>query len=239
MKNILIFGASGHGSVVLDCLERSKDYRVVGFIDSFKKKGTKNNGYEVLGSEFDLPYLIEKYKIQGGIVAIGDNWTRQLLVKKILSIYPDFSFISAVHPSAIIGNNVEIGKGSVIMPGVIINANSIIGDHCILNTKSSLDHDSIMYNYASLAPGVCTGSNVILGEGVAVCLGVRIIELVTVGHYAVIGASSLVIRDIPQNVLAYGNPAQIIRQRSKGEPYLNWRRYSNPSQLRLDYLDAG
>ncbi len=49
MKNVLIFGASGHGSVVLDCLERSKEYRVVGFVDSFIKKGTKKFGYDVLG----------------------------------------------------------------------------------------------------------------------------------------------------------------------------------------------
>ncbi|MFZ9032311.1 MAG: transferase, partial [Robiginitalea sp.] len=52
MKNVLIFGASGHGSVVLDTLERSREYSPVGFVDSFKEKGTKINGYEVLGTEF-------------------------------------------------------------------------------------------------------------------------------------------------------------------------------------------
>ena len=58
MKNVLIFGASGHGSVVLDILEKSKEFRPVGFLDSFIKKGTKKNGYRVLGSELDLLHII-------------------------------------------------------------------------------------------------------------------------------------------------------------------------------------
>ena len=77
MKNVLIFGASGHGSVVLDTLERSPEFSPVGFVDSFKEKGTKINGYEVLGTEKDLPVLVDRYDIQGGIVAVGDNWSRK------------------------------------------------------------------------------------------------------------------------------------------------------------------
>ena len=55
MKNIVIFGSSGHGSVVLDCIENEGKDKVVGFIDSTKKKGSKQNGYEILGTEYDLP----------------------------------------------------------------------------------------------------------------------------------------------------------------------------------------
>ncbi|MFZ9004847.1 MAG: acetyltransferase [Robiginitalea sp.] len=235
MKNVLIFGASGHGSVVLDTLERSREYSPVGFVDSFKEKGTKINGYEVLGTEFDLPVLIEQFNIEGGIVAVGDNWGRKEFVKRIRSIYPRFKFVSAVHPSAIIGKDVSIGLGSVILPGAILNANAFVGDHCILNTKSSLDHDSKMGSYSSLAPGAFTGGNVIIGQGTAICLGAKIIECVTIGDYSVIGSNSLVLKDIPHNSVAYGTPTQIIRQRTPWEPYLREKRESNALQLRLDY----
>ena len=114
MKNVLIFGASGHGSVVLDILLRSQEFRPVGFVDSFIKKGTKKYGYEVLGNEFDLPNIIERYQIYEGIIAVGDNWVRRKLVLSIERMVPGFNYINAIHPSAILGRNVFLGKGNVI-----------------------------------------------------------------------------------------------------------------------------
>jgi sugar O-acyltransferase (sialic acid O-acetyltransferase NeuD family) len=220
MKNIIIFGASGHGGVVLDCLEKEGKYNVVGFLDSFKKKGRRHCGYEILGSEFDLPYLVDKYNIVGGIIAIGDNWIRKAIVERICSIVPDFDFISTLHPSVIKGRNVTIGRGVVVMPGVVINSNTEVGDFCILNTFSSLDHDSQMHEYSSLAPRVCIGGGFNLGKFSAICLGTHIIENITIGEHTVVGAGSLVVKDIEPLVLSYGSPSRIIRTRQKGDPYL-------------------
>ncbi|MEX0289007.1 MAG: NeuD/PglB/VioB family sugar acetyltransferase [Flavobacteriaceae bacterium] len=221
MKNVIVIGASGHGSVVLDCLEQEGKYNVIGFVDSFKKKGRKQNGYEILGSEYDLPYLVEKFNLFGGIVAIGDNWTRSLVVKKIMNIVPDFHFISTIHPNAIVGKDVTIGKGTVIVPGAIVNANSIIADHCIINTNSSLGHDGFMADFTSLASGVCTGGNFSLGKYSAISLGANVIENIAVGEHTVVGAGSLVIKDIEGYAMAHGAPAKVTRTRSAGEQYLS------------------
>ena len=177
-----------------------------------------------MGSENDLPYIIEVYRIIGGIVAIGDNCTRKRMVDNIMKIVPEFHFVSTVHPNTTIGVDVTIGEGTVIMPGVIVNANAIIGNHCILNTYASLDHDSFMGNFSSLAPSVCTGGNFILGEGSAICLGANIIENITIGKHSVVGAGSLVIGNIGGHVLAYGSPAKKIRHRTSGEIYLSNRK---------------
>lgn len=221
MNNIVIIGASGHGSVVLDCIEQENKYNLIGFVDSFKKKGYKQNGYEVLGNEYELPYLIEKFNLYGGIVAIGDNWTRSKVVDKICKIVPSFKFITAIHPTAVIGKNVCIGHGSVIIPGAIVNANSTIGKHSIINTKSSLGHNGYMSEFTSLASGVCTGGNFALGAYSAISLGTNIIENITIGAHTVVGAGSLVIRDFENNVMVHGNPAQVIKARSTGEKYLS------------------
>ena len=233
MKNVLIYGASGHGSVVLDCLERSKEYRVVGFVDSFIKKGTKKFGYEVLGTAYELPFIIEEFAIDGGIIAVGDNWIREKIAKRIWEIIPGFTFISVIHPTATIGKNVRLGSGTVIMPGVIIDANARIGDHCILNTRASLGHDGVMASFSSLAPGVCTGGNLSLGHGSAVCLGCKVIENIRIGSASVIGAGSLVLKNIPDRVLAFGNPAEVVRSRTEGEPYLGKRKFSQPALLSI------
>ena len=231
MKNVLIIGASGHGRVVMDCVEQERTYKVVGFLDSYKKKGTLINGYEVLGNERDLPYLCERLNIYGLIVAIGDNWTRSLVVKRVQSILPTIKFISAVHPSAIIGKDVVIGAGSVILPGTIVNTNCIIGNHCILNTNSSLDHDSTMEDYSSLAPKVCTGGNLVLGEFSAICLGTSVIENISIRPHSVIGAGSLVIRDVPSHTLAFGVPARAVRKRRTGERYLTARKFQDTASV--------
>lgn len=232
MQNVVIFGASGHGSVVLDCLEKEGKYNVIGFVDSYKKKDSKINGYQVLGSEFDLPYLINRFNIVGGIVAIGDNWIRKLIVDRILQIVPKFNFVNTVHPMSILGKDVLLGCGNVFMPGAIVNANSIIRNFCIINTNSSLGHDGIMESYSSLAPSVCCGGNLNLGQFSAISLGVNIINGIKIGKHSIIGAGSLVVENFGDNVVAYGSPAKLIRKRIIGEPYLSTSKKQSLPSLR-------
>lgn len=224
MQNIIIFGASGHGSVVLDCIEKEGKYKVAGFIDSFKKTGSYVNEYPILGTEDDLTDIIDKYDIYGGIVAIGDNWIRNTVVEKIKKISPHFKFVSVLHPNAEVGKDVQVGDGSVIMPGVVVNANSYIGHFCILNTNSSLGHDGFMQNFSSLAPKACTGGNLNLGKYSAICLGANVINAISIGNHTVVGAGSLVVGNLESNILAYGAPAKKIRDREIGEPYMSGRK---------------
>ena len=220
-KNIVIIGASGHGSVVLDCIEKEGKYNIVGFIDTFKKKGTTINGYTVLGSEYDLHYLMEKYQFSSGIVTIGDNWVRKIMVDRLTNIMPNFDFIKVVHPAASIGKDVTIGRGTVLMPGAVVNSNSSIGDFCILNTNASLGHDGVMDNFSSLAPKVCTGGNLSLGKYSAICLGTNVIDNISIGQHTVVGSGSLVLREIESQTLVYGSPAKEVRRREIGEPYMS------------------
>lgn len=221
MNNIIIFGASGHGSVILDSIERTSRYNIIGFIDSFKARGYRINGYEVLGAEADLPSLINKFDIAFGVVAIGDNWVRKTMVEKIYRLVPDFKFAKVIHPKAVVGKDVTIGAGTILMPGAIVNANSVVGEHCIINTNSSLGHDGLMNDFSSLASGVCMGGNCTLGQYSAVSLGTNVIENISIAEHTVIGAGSLVVADVESHVLAFGSPARVVRGRKAGDKYLS------------------
>jgi acetyltransferase-like isoleucine patch superfamily enzyme len=106
------------------------------------------------------------------------------------------------------------------MAGAIINPNSTIGEHCIVNTASSIDHDSILERFSSVAPGVITGGNVRVGEFSALSLRAAVIHGCSIGPHTIVGAGATVLKDIPAFAVAYGTPARVVRTRAAGEKYL-------------------
>ena len=164
----------------------------------------------------DILDLKKTHNIYGGIIAIGDNWIRMNIYHKIISFSKDFKFISAIHPRAILGKNIYIGEGTVIMPGVIINSDASVGKFCIINTNSSLGHDGIMEDFSSMAPGVTTGGNVTIGKCASVSLGACIIHNIKIGEYSLIGSGSLIVEDVENLKLVYGLPGKVIKTISKG-----------------------
>ena len=220
MNKVVIIGASGHGKVIAEILEQSTGYEILGFIDSFKKPGINILGYTVLGDELMLQDLCEEDPELRGIIAIGDNWNRKQIVIKLLKDIPKFKFISAIHPSAVVSSHSHIGEGVVIIAGTIVNPGAEIGNHCIINTKASVGHDSKMKDFSSLSPGVTLGGNVNIGELSTISMGSVVKNNVTIGSNTVVGSASYVHKDLPDNVVAYGNPARLIRTRNFGESYL-------------------
>lgn len=218
--NIIVIGSSGHAKVVIDCIERENKYRIIGLIDRFKEVGSTSFGYKIIGKEEDLLYLINLHNIEGGIIAIGDNFTRYIVYSKISQDIPQFNFIKAIHPSAQIARNVILGQGTVIMANTTISSEATVGNFCIINNNSSLDHDSKMLDFSSLAPGSSVGGKVKIGSFTAVSLGAKVIHGITIGEHTIIGAGANVLKDIPSYVVAYGNPAKVIRSRIAGDKYL-------------------
>jgi len=220
MKPIVIIGASEHAKVVIDIVEKEKKFHIVGLIDDHKPIGERLYDYSILGDVSALTDLMQRHKLTGGLVAIGDNWTRLQVVQRILSLAPNFVFARALHPSAQIGRGVNMGAGTVVMAGAVINSDSRVGAHCILNTHSSLDHDCAMEDFSSLAPGAVTGGKVKIGTCSAISLGANIIHGVNIGEHSVLGAGALALNDIPAYCVAVGVPAKVIRARAAGERYL-------------------
>jgi sugar O-acyltransferase (sialic acid O-acetyltransferase NeuD family) len=218
MKKIVIFGTGHHSKVIIDIVEKSKQYSILGLIDNNLPKGSIVDGYEVLGNDLSINELY--HEIYGGVVAIGDNFVRSKVVSKVLNIHSDFRFISAIHPSAIIGSDVTIGNGTVVMGGAVINSNSVIAEHCVINTKSSIDHGGNIGEFVSIAPGVTIGGNVTIDEFSFISLGANVIHSKVIGKHTVIGAGSTVVSDIGSYVVAFGSPARIIREREIGEKFL-------------------
>ncbi len=220
MKNIIICGSSGHAKVIIDIVEKEGKYKIIGLLDKYREIGAQTLKYKVLGREEDIPQLLTSYSIEGGIVAIGDNFVRYIVAMNITKICPGFVFFNAIHPNSEIAKDVSIGDGTVIMSGVSVNTSCSIGRFSILNTNSSLDHDSTMEDYSSLAPNVTTGGNTHIGKFSAISIGATLIHGIKIGEHTIIGAGSTVLKNVDPLKIAYGTPAKIIRDREVGSKYL-------------------
>ena len=220
MKNLVLIGGGNQAHYTIDIIEKENKYKIIGIIDSVHNIGTDRFGYKIIGRQENLIELIKEYNIDVGIISIGDNWSRYYVYNKIVEQVPNFEFANAIHPSVIIGNNVKLGIGVVAMAGVIFNPKSTIGDFTFFATRSQIEHDCVIENFASISAGSVTGGYVKLGKFSAITLGVTVIDRIEIGENTVVGSGSLVVKSLPDNVLAYGNPVKIIRERKQDEKFL-------------------
>ena len=219
-NKIVIFGTSGHAKVIVDIIESLPEYDLVGFIDNLDKVGNRILDYPIIGNDLELSKLMNHYQFNKGVIGIGDNFIRYKIAEKIIKIAPNFEFINCVHSSAKLSKHCILGVGNVIMPGVTINASSVIANHCILNTNSSLDHDCEMMDYSSLAPNSVVGGNCSIGNFSHIGIGASIFHGISIGNNSIVGGGSVVSRDTDSNSTLFGIPAKRKSNRKLGDKYL-------------------
>jgi acetyltransferase EpsM len=200
--NTYIYGASGHGKVILDILE-ARGIKVYGFIDDDIAK-ISFSGLHVYRYE-QLNNSSSRF-----ILGIGLNHTRKSVAEKVSG-----HFITAVHPSVVVSRHSDIGEGSAIMQMATIQAGTTIGRHCILNTNASVDHDCNVGDFVHISPGAIICGDVKIGELTWVGAGATIINGITIGKNVTIGAGSVIINNVPDNVTVVGNPGRIVKTNDK------------------------
>jgi len=121
--------------------------------------------------------------------------------------------ITAIHPGAIASSSARIGNGSQLLAGSILGPDSSLGRGVIVNTRASVDHECQISDGVHLAPGVTLCGLVRIGRAAFIGAGAVVLPRIRIGAGSVVGAGALVTRDIPDNVVAYGQPAKIIRAR--------------------------
>jgi sugar O-acyltransferase (sialic acid O-acetyltransferase NeuD family) len=220
MKSLLVIGSSSHASTVLECIELQEEYQVIGLLDSFEPRGTKKHGYVVYGGVENAAEVSESTGCRAFFVAIGDNFARWRIASLLNSTIPGIEFPILAHPSALVSKSARIGPGTVLTTAAIVGVNAIVGEGCIVNVASAVNHDCRMDDFSSLSAGVQLGGAAVLGFRSSVGVGAITKEKVAVGRDTVIGAGAVVTGDLPDNVVAYGVPAKVIRQRAEDERYM-------------------
>ncbi|MBX9974449.1 acetyltransferase [Cytobacillus firmus] len=205
MKNkLLIIGASGHGKVVADIALKMNKWQSVVFLDD-DESIKKQMGLEVIGSSNDVTKYINEYEI---FVGIGNNATRQKIHEELEKSGANIPVL--IHPNTVLGGQIELGSGTVIMAGAVINCCTKIGKGCIVNTASTIDHDNYIENYVHISPGAHLAGTVHVGQGSWLGIGSAISNNVNITNGCIVGAGSVVVKDITEPGVYIGAPVRRI-----------------------------
>ena len=194
MNKLIIYGASGHGKVIAD-IAKLNGYRDIAFFDDDPLKN-ELDGYMVMHDFPDDDYDL--------IIGIGDNRTRQLISERT-----DKELVTLIHPDSSIGENVSIGKGSVVMARAVINSGTIIGKGVIINTCASVDHDNRIGDYCHISVNAHTAGTVHIGERCFIGMGSNIINNISICDDVLVGAGAAVVDDIIEKGTYIGVPARL------------------------------
>ena len=211
LKDIVIIGAGGVGRetalIIEDINNINKEWNLIGFVDDNDNiQNTKINDYDVVGK---LDYLLNYKKEVYVVCAIANYNVKKSIVNKLKS-NKNIKFATLIHPSTVLNRTVGVGEGCIIYPNVIATTNINIGNHVIISPKAGIGHDTVVKDYCNLLWNVNISGNVVLKEGVLVGSGATVIQGLEVGEGAILGAGAIVIRDIPMNKVAVGNPTRLI-----------------------------
>ena len=201
MKKLVIIGSGGHGKVVAD-IARLNGYEEIVFLDDNNESGYCSN-YTVIGGCELIKDITDDF-----FVAIGNPRTRERLHKILTD--SDKNIATLIHPNAVIGENVKIGQGSVVMAGAVVNPCTEIGEGCIINTCSSVDHDSNVSDFVHIAVGAHLCGTVSVGTRTWIGAGAVVINNLNVCDDCTVGAGAVVVKDIKEEGTYVGVPAKRI-----------------------------
>lgn len=206
MKRLSILGASGHGKVVADIAECC-GWQAIEFFDDAWPTVQKSGAWKVVGDTNALIGQLENY--DGTVVAIGNNRIRYEKIQDLKA--SGARLVILIHPSAEVSKYALLGLGSVVMAGVVVNADAKIGDGAILNTCCSVDHDCNLGEAVHVSPGARLAGGVHVGDRSWIGIGSSVRQGIDIGSNVMVGAGAAVTRNIPNGVTAVGVPARYER----------------------------
>ena len=207
-KKLIIWGATGQSIVLEEFL--SKDYSIDAIFDNNKKiKSPFKNIKIFYGTKGFSEWLKKKKGKYYFVVAIGGASGKDRHNISNLLINNNLKPISAINKKTNIASNVNLGTGLQIMMGVTIGARSKIGNYVILNTSSSIDHECELKEGVHIGPGAKLGGSVFVDKYTQIGTGAIILPFLKIGKECVVGAGSVVTKNIPNFSIVYGNPARI------------------------------
>jgi len=207
---------AGNTPLVIEMAQDSLDISVFDIVKNieidvteslFSWKGIVLNVYGSEEYRFDRQNL----RIQFGVL---DPHIKYVLYHDFLNKHgiQKNRYQSFIHPTAYFADSSEHKNGFILDPLSVVSTHSKIGFGVTVKRSSSVGHHAAISDFVTVNPGATISGNVTIGEGTTIGAGATIIHNINIGKYSIIGAGSVVTKDIPDGVVAYGNPCRVVRK---------------------------
>jgi len=212
-KKILLVGGGGHCKSVMDSLLELDQFSEIGIIDKKENKETHILGLSVIGFDDDLPRLFSEDYHYAFVTlgSIGDPSIRINLFRLLEEI--GFKIPNIIDTSAIVSDDVKMETGIYIGKNVVVNAGTSLCKGSIINTSVTIEHDCVVGEFAHIAPGAVLCGEVKIGENSHIGANSVVKQQIKIGANTIIGMGSVVLKNIYDDMLAYGNPCKEIESR--------------------------
>jgi sugar O-acyltransferase (sialic acid O-acetyltransferase NeuD family) len=212
LGEVYVIGAGGHAKVVIRALQDLGHKVTMVFDDDPRLHGGSLLGIPIVGP---VERILEQ-PCRPTVIAIGNN-----VMRRRIAIRYNVPWLTVVHPLAMVDPSVRLGCGTVVLARAVIQIESYVGDHVIINHAATVDHDCVVEDYVHLAPGVHLAGNVTVEEAALLGIGSAAIPGMRIGAETTVGAGAAVIHHLPAHVVAVGVPAKIVKSSSRVVPRTN------------------
>jgi sugar O-acyltransferase (sialic acid O-acetyltransferase NeuD family) len=186
------------------------EWDILGFLDDDRARhGRRYCGITVLGGR----ELLNKHA-DAFVLAVPGSPAGYLRRRSVIESLPvDGSrFATVIHPSVVTAPDAVIGHNTLLMSHVVVSCSVRVGNHCIVLPNTVISHDSTVGDYCCVGSNVSISGSVAVGSECYIGSGVKMREHVRIGSRSLIGLGSNVIADIPEGIVAVGNPAKVMRR---------------------------
>lgn len=211
-KELIIMGAGGHATVVLEAIRLCGQHIIKGFTTREELPNqTSWEGITWIGNDASISrFEPESVTLVNGIGSAGKtNAGRIALYTNWKSLGYEFGTI--IHPTAFVSPNSTLSDGVQVMAGAVIQPRVRIGANSIINTRAVLDHHCMIESHVHIAPAAVLCGQVRVGEGAHIGAGATVKQGVHIGRYSVIGAGAVVLHNVPERSTVVGVPAKEVR----------------------------
>jgi sugar O-acyltransferase (sialic acid O-acetyltransferase NeuD family) len=206
---VVVYGASGHGKVVADVL-LAGGVRVLGFVDDgYASRPASVLGLPVLGSFDALLSLVGGGTPCDVALGIGDNAARARVFERCATA--GIRLRAAIHPRATVAQSAVISDGALVGAGAVVNPDAVVERGAIVNTHAVVEHDCRVGEFAHISPNATMGGASRVGAFAQLGTAAALLPLVHVGRGSIVGAGAVVVRPLPDGVVAVGVPARVLR----------------------------
>lgn len=212
---VIFWGASGHAKVLKECLTYTPQYELVALFDNNPYQSAPYIGVPVyIGLEGFTQWISNKdRKDIWFLIAIGGDKGKDRVDIHDFLAAQNLKPLTIIHPTAFVAHNTNISASCQVLAGASVCVDASLGIQTIVNTNASIDHECQIGKGVHIAPGVTLGGCVEVGDFSMIAIGATVLPNIKIGTNSIVGAGSVVTKDIPDNVVVYGNPARLIRPR--------------------------